>query len=165
MTSSQVKEVNLDLVAQCSTLKGQKTQSSNKTSPRDGRCSRLLGLSRWEEPTSLKMGSDQRLQKKFFPKDKTVVWLPSRQQIRNPLLVCHSQKESLERTLEETKARYASQLAALQGMLSSLEAQLVQMRSDMERQNQERNVLLDIKTRLEQEIATYRRLLEGEDIT
>lgn len=91
------------------------------------------------------------------------MWLPSRQQIRNPLLVC--QKESLERTLEETKARYASQLAALQGTLSSLEAQLVQMRSDMERQNQERNALLDIKTRLEQEIATYRRLLEGEDIT
>lgn len=103
--------------------------------------------------------------KKILPKDKTGVWLPSRQQIRNPLLVCHSQKESLERTLEETKARYASQLAALQGTLSSLEAQLVQIRSDTERQNQERNALLDIKTRLEQEIATYRRLLEGEDIT
>lgn len=75
-----------------------------------------------------------------------------------------SMKESLERTLEETKARYASQLAALQGMLSSLEAQLMQIRSDTERQNQEHNALLDIKTRLEQEIATYRRLLEGEDI-
>ncbi|XP_041499715.1 keratin, type I cytoskeletal 20 [Microtus oregoni] len=75
-----------------------------------------------------------------------------------------SMKESLERTLEETKARYASQLAALQGMLSSLEAQLMQIRSDTERQNQEHNALLDIKTRLEQEIATYRRLLEGEDV-
>lgn len=90
--------------------------------------------------------------------------LTSSQQIRNTLLVCHSQKESLERTLEETKARYASQLAAIQGMLSSLEAQLVQIRSDTERQNQEHNALLDIKTRLEKEIATYRRLLEGEDI-
>ncbi|XP_059125668.1 keratin, type I cytoskeletal 20 [Peromyscus eremicus] len=76
-----------------------------------------------------------------------------------------SMKESLERTLEDTKARYASQLAAIQGMLSSLEAQLMQIRSDTERQNQEHNILLDIKTRLEQEIATYRRLLEGEDVT
>ncbi|KAL6085608.1 hypothetical protein STEG23_032159 [Scotinomys teguina] len=75
-----------------------------------------------------------------------------------------SMKESLERTLEDTKARYASQLAAIQGMLSSLEAQLMQIRSDTERQNQEHNILLDIKTRLEQEIATYRRLLEGEDV-
>lgn len=73
-------------------------------------------------------------------------------------------KESLERTLEETKARYSNQLATLQGMLSSLEAQLMQVRSDTERQNNEYNALLDIKTRLEQEIATYRRLLEGDDV-
>ncbi|XP_008054016.1 keratin, type I cytoskeletal 20 [Carlito syrichta] len=75
-----------------------------------------------------------------------------------------STKESLERTLEETKARYGAQLANLQARLSSLEAQLIQIRSDSEHQSAEYNILLDIKTRLEQEIATYRRLLEGEDV-
>ncbi|XP_008833415.1 keratin, type I cytoskeletal 20 [Nannospalax galili] len=73
-------------------------------------------------------------------------------------------KESMELALEDTKARYANQLATIQGLLSSLEAQLMQIRSDAEHQNQEHNALLDIKTRLEQEIATYRRLLEGEDV-
>ncbi|KAM9210777.1 keratin, type I cytoskeletal 20 [Dugong dugon] len=75
-----------------------------------------------------------------------------------------SMKESLERALEETKARYAGQLATIQALLSSLEAQLMQIRNDTGRQNNEYNILLDIKTRLEQEIATYRRLLEGDDV-
>ena len=33
----------------------------------------------------------------------------------------------------------------------------------MEQQNQEYQILLDVKSWLEQAIATYRRLLEGED--
>ncbi|XP_069337463.1 keratin, type I cytoskeletal 20 [Eulemur rufifrons] len=75
-----------------------------------------------------------------------------------------SMKESLEHTLEEVNARFRDQLAKLQTLLSSLEAQLMQIRSDAERQNAEYNILLDLKIRLEQEIATYRRLLEGEDV-
>ncbi|KAI4533578.1 hypothetical protein MG293_016597 [Ovis ammon polii] len=74
-----------------------------------------------------------------------------------------SMKASLEGSLAETEARYGAQLAQLQGLISSIEAQLSELRCDMERQNQEYQVLLDVKTRLEQEIATYRRLLEGED--
>ncbi|XP_029784425.1 keratin, type I cytoskeletal 20 [Suricata suricatta] len=74
-------------------------------------------------------------------------------------------KESLEHTLEETRARYASQLATIKALLNSIEVQLTQIWTDTERQNKEYNALFDIKTRLEQEIATYRRLLEGEDVT
>ncbi|XP_006889495.1 PREDICTED: keratin, type I cytoskeletal 20 [Elephantulus edwardii] len=76
-----------------------------------------------------------------------------------------SMKESLERTLEDTKARYSNQLAQIQALISSLEIQLMQIRTDTEQQTNEYNILLGIKTRLEQEIATYRRLLEGEDVT
>ncbi|XP_051014554.1 keratin, type I cytoskeletal 42 isoform X1 [Acomys russatus] len=74
-----------------------------------------------------------------------------------------SMKASLENSLAETEARYGAQLAQLQGLISSVEQQLCELRCDMERQNHEYQVLLDVKTRLEQEIATYRRLLEGED--
>ncbi|XP_051014559.1 keratin, type I cytoskeletal 13 [Acomys russatus] len=74
-----------------------------------------------------------------------------------------SMKASLESTLAETECRYALQLQQIQGLISSIEAQLSELRSEMECQNQEYKMLLDIKTRLEQEIATYRSLLEGQD--
>ena len=73
------------------------------------------------------------------------------------------QKASLEGSLAETENRYCVQLSQIQGLIGSVEEQLAQLRCEMEQQNQEYKILLDVKTRLEQEIATYRRLLEGED--
>ncbi|XP_054657094.1 keratin, type I cytoskeletal 20-like isoform X2 [Grus americana] len=73
-------------------------------------------------------------------------------------------KKSLEDTLAETEAHYSYQLTQIQEAVANLEAQLRQLRADMEGQNNEYSILLDIKTRLEMEIATYRRLLEGEDV-
>uniref|UniRef100_A0A670ZJD8 IF rod domain-containing protein n=1 Tax=Pseudonaja textilis TaxID=8673 RepID=A0A670ZJD8_PSETE len=71
-------------------------------------------------------------------------------------------KQSLEGTLAETERNYCDQLGQIQVQISSLEEQLLQIRSDMESQNAEYQQLLGIKTRLEKEIETYHRLLEGE---
>uniref|UniRef100_A0A671S7U5 Keratin, type I cytoskeletal 17-like n=1 Tax=Sinocyclocheilus anshuiensis TaxID=1608454 RepID=A0A671S7U5_9TELE len=75
-----------------------------------------------------------------------------------------SMKAALEGTLRETESRYSLQLNQLQAVINSLEVELSQMRMDIERQGCEYKLLLDIKTRLEMEIAEYRRLLDGEDI-
>uniref|UniRef100_A0A8C0ZWH0 IF rod domain-containing protein n=1 Tax=Castor canadensis TaxID=51338 RepID=A0A8C0ZWH0_CASCN len=71
--------------------------------------------------------------------------------------------ESLECTVAETEAQYSTQLAQMQCLIDSVENQLAEIRCDLERQNQEYEVLLDTKARLECEINTYRGLLESED--
>ncbi|XP_070083394.1 keratin, type I cuticular Ha3-I-like [Equus caballus] len=75
----------------------------------------------------------------------------------------HNLRDSLENTLTETEARYSSQLSQVQGLITNVESQLAEIRSDLERQNQEYQVLLDVRARLESEINTYRGLLESED--
>ncbi|KAG1933429.1 keratin [Pimephales promelas] len=75
-----------------------------------------------------------------------------------------SMKAALERSLLETEARYSNILAGFQKHINSLEAELCQVRSGIEQQGRDYAVLLDIKSRLEQEIATYRCLLENQGV-
>ncbi|KAJ0050483.1 hypothetical protein NL108_003716 [Boleophthalmus pectinirostris] len=74
-----------------------------------------------------------------------------------------SMKGALENTLAETEARYSAMLAGFQNTINMLEGELANVRASIEQQGQDYRMLLDIKTRLEQEIATYRKLLEGEE--
>ncbi|XP_073428759.1 uncharacterized protein [Dendrobates tinctorius] len=74
-------------------------------------------------------------------------------------------KCSLENTLAETQGRYSCHLSHIQDKVSKLEDQLSQVRCDMENQSYEYKLLLDIKTRLENEIEMYRQLLDGENVS
>ncbi|XP_072269749.1 keratin, type I cytoskeletal 19-like [Pyxicephalus adspersus] len=75
-----------------------------------------------------------------------------------------SMKCALERTLAETEATFGSQLTQLQCLIDNVEEQLSQIRSELERQIHEYKILMDQTTRLEMEIATYKRLLEAQDM-
>uniref|UniRef100_A0A096P5M5 IF rod domain-containing protein n=1 Tax=Papio anubis TaxID=9555 RepID=A0A096P5M5_PAPAN len=75
----------------------------------------------------------------------------------------HTLKDCLQNSLCEAEDRFGTELAQMQSLISNVEEQLSEIRADLERQNQEYQVLLDVKARLENEIATYRNLLESED--
>ncbi|XP_031711602.1 keratin, type I cytoskeletal 18 isoform X2 [Anarrhichthys ocellatus] len=75
----------------------------------------------------------------------------------------HKQMSALEGNLGETGQKYSSEMERLQATLNQLEDDLSQLRLDMQRTKTDYEQLLRIKQNLEMEIATYRRLLEGEE--
>lgn len=68
----------------------------------------------------------------------------------------------LQQNLEEVRGRYSLQLQQLQVTITTLETELQQLKASIVQLQTDYNQLLDIKMRLELEIAEYRRLLEGE---
>lgn len=73
------------------------------------------------------------------------------------------QKEALENTLADTDARYSVMLGGYQNTINMLEAEIQNVKASIEDQGRQYKELLSIKTRLEQEITTYRTLLDTEE--
>lgn len=70
----------------------------------------------------------------------------------------------LEGNLTETGLKYSAEMERLQTTLAQREDELSQLRFDMQRHKTDYEQLLRIKQNLEMEIATYRKLLEGEEV-
>ncbi|XP_006022635.2 keratin, type I cuticular Ha5-like [Alligator sinensis] len=75
----------------------------------------------------------------------------------------HNLNTALENTLAETETHYSQQLSELQCLVSDVEVQLAELRSDIEHQDGEYKVLLDAKCQLDCEISVYHSLLDVED--
>ncbi|NXU78135.1 KT222 protein, partial [Oreotrochilus melanogaster] len=75
----------------------------------------------------------------------------------------HAVEKGLERSLRATEEQYHMQLQNLEGEIECLEKELLEVRRGIEKQLQEHELLLNTRMKLEEEIATYRSLLEQEE--
>lgn len=73
------------------------------------------------------------------------------------------QKRGLENSLNDAKHWHHIELQNLGSVIGKLEAELADVRVDIEHQQRDYEALLNNKKRLEMEIGTYHGILDGEE--
>ncbi|KAJ8247043.1 hypothetical protein GJAV_G00258130 [Gymnothorax javanicus] len=84
-----------------------------------------------------------------------------KQSVEIELQASYSMVHTLEITMNETEKRNGLLMSQVNERILKLEGELSQVRSQMERKTVDYQTLLNVKIRLEEEIAKYRHLLEG----
>ncbi|NXT30783.1 VIME protein, partial [Pelecanoides urinatrix] len=73
------------------------------------------------------------------------------------------QNEALQRQMQEMEDEFGEEIGNYQDVVGRLEQEIQQMKEEMARHLREYQDLLNVKMALDIEIATYRKLLEGEE--
>ena len=84
-------------------------------------------------------------------------------ELQNQIDGVRARNASLEQQLDDMEMAHMDKVNALEAVIAQLEAQLCETKLEMTKYLQDYKDLLHIKLRLDAEIATYRKLLEGEE--